>query len=66
MTSNFFPGGTPGEPDTSPLPLRFDGGQLHMMEISLIPEPTTLGLPALGGLALLRRRVCMSAGVKMQ
>ena len=55
MTTNFFPGATPGDPGAAPEPLQFDGSELYL-NIGITPEPTTLGLLALGGLALLRRR----------
>ena len=55
MTTNFFPGATPGQPDVPPELMQFDGSELHV-NIGITPEPTTLGLLALGGLALLRRK----------
>ncbi len=54
-TSNFFPGATPDHPEIPPVSLQFDGWELHL-ELLLVPEPATLSLMVLGGLALLRRR----------
>lgn len=55
-SSNFFPGGTPGDPSVPPESLFFDGEKLHV-EWVLTPEPATMSLLALGlGVLVARKR----------
>ena len=53
-TSNFYPGGTPGDQSIAPEIITLSGGGMQL-DLVLVPEPATLSLLALGGLAVSRR-----------
>ena len=53
--SNFYPGGTPGDQSIALQIIDLDGGPLEL-DLLYVPEPATLSLLAIGGLALIRRR----------
>ena len=53
--SYFYPGGTPEDQTIPPQPVPHVGGPVHL-NLVLVPEPATLSLLVLGGLAMIRRR----------
>lgn len=54
-TSNFYPGGTPGDTSIAPHIIGLSGGPLQL-DLVLVPEPATMSLLVIGSLAMLRRK----------
>lgn len=53
--SNFYPGGTPGDQSIAPATILLSGGPLQL-DLVQAPEPATMSLLTIGGIALIKRK----------